>query len=375
MTFTYVLLSCLILMAKCASCQLLRYAEQSLIPDDESLLTDYVPDTCAIFNINADARVPIISHFRIQLPSVNGNPINVSLIGNNINCGRYFYVTSLSPAETETWTGRWSTCTLIEKSLSENDENCLYMCQCSGCCEEIQIIRQPTSVEDSYWSLCEISLKFTTVINQCSKRAATGVYKATVGTNDCEYRDIYCDMETDGGGWTVLLRRVDGSENFNRDWQDYKQGFGSLNGEFWAGNELINRLTNDGRGYTLRVDMTSYEGEKRFAKYTRFIIHGEEAKYPLYVDGYDNRSTLPNSLWTHRACKFSTGNADNDGSSSRNLATEFQSGWWYCEKDDVILTGLYGNLSEISSGSGIQWKGAWPTKRYAKYVVMMIHPN
>jgi len=140
-----------------------RFAEQSLIPDDANLLTDYLADTCAIFNIIADARVPIISHFRIQLPPENRHPINVSLIGNNINCGRSFYVTSFSPAETETWTGRWSTCTLIEKSLSKkNDENCLYMCQCSGCCEEIQIIRQPTSVEDSSWSLCEISLKFTT---------------------------------------------------------------------------------------------------------------------------------------------------------------------------------------------------------------------
>jgi len=33
----------------------------------------------------------------------------------------------------------------------------------------------------------------------------------------------------------VLVRRMDGSVNFTREWQDYKIGFGSLNGEFWAG--------------------------------------------------------------------------------------------------------------------------------------------
>jgi len=32
------------------------------------------------------------------------------------------------------------------------------------------------------------------------------------------------------------MRRMDGSENFAREWNDYKEGFGNLTGEFWAGN-------------------------------------------------------------------------------------------------------------------------------------------
>ena len=136
--------------------------------------------------------------------------------------------------------------------------------------------------------------------------------------------NVYCDMRTDGGGWTVFQRRQDGSVDFYRGWNDYKSGFGQLTAEFWLGNDKIHRLTA-ARPCSLRVELEDWNGVRVYAKYGMFNIGDEQAKYQLGVGSYSG--TAGDSLAGHNNMAFSTKDRDNDIQSG-NCAVEFTGAWF-----------------------------------------------
>ena len=117
----------------------------------------------------------------------------------------------------------------------------------------------------------------------------SGVYK--IDPDGLGEFEVFCDQKTAGGGWTVFQRRQDGSVDFFRGWNDYKQGFGDLNGEFWLGLDKIHRLTVSCDSYKLRVDLEDHQGKTVFAVYNSFGVASEKAKYQLGLGRYSGKLT------------------------------------------------------------------------------------
>ena len=95
----------------------------------------------------------------------------------------------------------------------------------------------------------------------------------------------YCDTLTDGGGWLVVQRRTNGSENFHRNWNDYEVGFGNLTGELWYGLRALHCLTKQGK-WELRIDFTFSNGTKSFMHYNHFRVGPATDNYRLRISGF-----------------------------------------------------------------------------------------
>ena len=149
---------------------------------------------------------------------------------------------------------------------------------------------------------------------------------------------VLCDTFTSGGGWIVFQRRATGDVNFYRGWEEYKQGFGSLDGDFWLGNENIHAITSTGV-FELRIDMM-YNGNFAFAHYDSFSVGNEKSNYVLHVAHYDG--TAGESLsGEHNGKPFSTHDRDNDNWGN-NCAIEYVGAWWYDDCHHSNLNGQWG---------------------------------
>ena len=138
--------------------------------------------------------------------------------------------------------------------------------------------------------------------------------------------DVVCDLETVCGGWIVIQRRFDGSENFNRGWDDYKAGFGKLTGEHWLGLEKLHRLTRNG-DWKLRVEMEDFYGNTSYAEYTNFSIGDESTYYILSFGEY--HGSAGDSLAFNADMAFTTNDKDHDRSRDTNCARYYEGAWWY----------------------------------------------
>ncbi|XP_062578689.1 ryncolin-1-like, partial [Saccostrea cucullata] len=146
---------------------------------------------------------------------------------------------------------------------------------------------------------CQADGQWSPVVFQCRALAdCSAVLRADSGAsgNDGVYtiipdgttqKQVFCDMTTKGGGWTVIQRREDQSTDFYRTWEEYKAGCGNPAQNHWIGNEALYHLTK-GQDKDLVVNLQRFNGQKAEARYTTFYIGDENSKYLLTVSSFSS---------------------------------------------------------------------------------------
>ena len=216
----------------------------------------------------------------------------------------------------------------------------------------------------------------TTIVNSslpsdCSevKRHASGnqytIYPYGVSNENV---NVVCEFDPDGS-WTVIQRRFNGSVDFYRNWTEYKRGFGSSNGEYWIGNEIIHQLTSHGN-YTLKVVLTDWNNTVKYAEYSVFRIGSETDNYRLTIGGYSGDAG--DSLAYHNGGQFSTWDRNNDyyPTSQDCVQSCGRGAWWHTDCCVSSLNAVYYNYH--SRAFAVEWL-AWHGFHYSlKTTKMMI---
>ncbi|XP_063865110.1 ficolin-2-like [Scylla paramamosain] len=141
---------------------------------------------------------------------------------------------------------------------------------------------------------------------------------------------VWCDHTTNGGGWTVLLARLEQAkqEDFSRGWAEYKKGIGDPAAEHWLGLEALHVMTK-GRNHELRVNITDWNNGSTWAEWKEFRVAPESEKYKLTVGRYTSDSHAGDALKWHNGMQFSTPDRDNDVLLGGHCAKKNDGGWWF----------------------------------------------
>ena len=98
------------------------------------------------------------------------------------------------------------------------------------------------------------------------------------------------------GGWTVVQRRRDGSENFYRGWAAYVANIGNSREGSRLDWTIIHCLTLAAPRTELRVDLADFFGNYRHTHYDFFNVNGPNTNYILDVGYHNWTSTVQDRL-------------------------------------------------------------------------------
>ncbi|XP_076085335.1 angiopoietin-1-like [Mytilus galloprovincialis] len=180
-------------------------------------------------------------------------------------------------------------------------------------------------------------------------------------------------MDYEEGGWTIVQRRFDGSESFDRDWNTYKRGFGKPTGEYWIGNDNLHAILSEERKFKVRFVLVDVSSERAYAEYSNFYVGNEDSNYELSISGYSGTAgdgAMDYTGTSLHGMMFSSKDRDNDlleGSCAINKC----GGWWHRE---CTYGNINGKLIPGSKGQRTVYWYPWRDRFSLQETTMMIKP-
>ena len=152
----------------------------------------------------------------------------------------------------------------------------------------------------------------------------------------------------------TIQRRISDGVDFDRGWEDYVNGFGDIDGNYWMGLEEIHQLTTT-HNVSLYIDIETFEGDPFTLKLETFSVGNATSNYTLHFAGYSQSSDRVK--YTAFPCHyngmmFTTRDRDNDRWSTGNCASENRrGGWWYHNCARINPNGNYeGDVTPTLTG-------------------------
>ncbi|KFB38437.1 AGAP011225-PA-like protein [Anopheles sinensis] len=204
-------------------------------------------------------------------------------------------------------------------------------------------------------------------------RKLSGRYIIQVGEN-LQPLEVVCEQNKFDGGWTVVQYRFNGSVDFYRNWTEYRNGFGDLDGEFWLGLENLHQMTKN-RPHELMIELKDFKGNYGYAKYGNFELGSESEMFKLKRLG-SYSGTAGNGMQRNWEHKFTTFDRDNDILDIGNCAEERHGAWWYWHCTESNLNGRYQDTAR--NDSALTWynfEGDWRGLSYSRMMIRDIIDN
>lgn len=211
-------------------------------------------------------------------------------------------------------------------------------------------LQQSNWYKSQVWHSC-CSVAVTAMQQQQQQSSITGpaappsgVYSVNGLFGSFTQSQAYCDVD---GGWTVIQKRfLNSTMSFNRTMDDYVDGFGDLESDFWYGLFKIQILTKKVK-HELKITFTTTDGEVKTSNYAEFEVKGDDYTLSLGTHegvDYDYMSQFKDRPFV----SFGSTDGPEKTCAETNLPN-LLGGWWYtprCLGDKgVNLNGVFVNDS------------------------------